>query len=113
MVGYVAAIAVGIVDFSPVADAGWFAVPVPGRFWFSFEPVAILTFTAIHITAAIESVGDISGITSAEGRTPTEDEVTGGLFVDGIGELDRRTVRRVPAPRLSLRTSASSTSPAL
>jgi len=85
MVGYVAAIAVGIVDFSPVADAGWFAVPVPGRFGFSFEPVAILTFTAIHITAAIESVGDISGITSAEGRTPTEDEVTGGLFVDGIG----------------------------
>jgi NCS2 family nucleobase:cation symporter-2 len=85
VVGYLAAIAIGIVDFSPVAQAGWFAVPVPGRFGFSFEPIAILTFTAIHITAAIESVGDISGITAAEGRNPRDEEITGGLFVDGIG----------------------------
>lgn len=85
MVGYVAAIALGVVDFSPVAQAGWFALPTPGRFGFQFEPIAILTFTAIHITAAIESIGDISGITAAEGRTPTDEEVRGGLFVDGIG----------------------------
>jgi NCS2 family nucleobase:cation symporter-2 len=84
-VGYVAAIALGVVDFSPVAEAGWFALPVPGKFGFSFEPVPILTFTAIHITAAIESIGDISGITAAEGRTPTDEEISGGLFTDGLG----------------------------
>ncbi|WP_135822116.1 uracil-xanthine permease family protein [Halostella litorea] len=84
-VGYVAAIALGVVDFSAVGQAGWFAVPTPGRFGFSFEPVAILTFTAIHITAAIESIGDITGITAAEGRNPDDDEITGGLFVDGLG----------------------------
>ena len=84
-VGYVAAVPLGLVDFSPVAEAGWFAVPVPGRFGFSFEPIAILTFTAIHVTAAIESVGDISGITAAEGRNPRNEEITGGLFVDGLG----------------------------
>lgn len=85
VVGYVAAIALGVVDFSPVVQAGWFALPTPGRFGFQFEPIAILTFVAIHITAAIESIGDISGITAAEGRTPTDEEVRGGLFVDGIG----------------------------
>jgi len=85
LVGYVVAIALGVVDFSPVADAAWFAVPQPGRFGFSFEPIAILTFTAIHITAAIESIGDISGITAAEGRNPDDDEISGGLFVDGLG----------------------------
>jgi NCS2 family nucleobase:cation symporter-2 len=84
VVGYAAAIAVGIVDFTPVAEAGWFALPEPGRFGFQFEPIAILTFTAIHITAAIESIGDISGITAAEGRNPTDREVSGGLFVDGV-----------------------------
>ncbi len=84
-VGYVAAIAAGVVDFSAVGQASWFAVPVPGKFGFSFEPVPILTFTAIHITAAIESIGDITGITAAEGRNPTDDEISGGLFVDGIG----------------------------
>lgn len=92
VVGYVAAVAIGfagiapgIVDFSPVADAGWFALPVPGRFGFAFEPIAVLTFIAIHITAAIESVGDMSGITSAEGRNPDDEEIRGGLLVDGIG----------------------------
>lgn len=84
VVGYIAAIPIGIVDFSPVAEAGWFAVPVPGRFGFAFEPVAILTFTALFITAAIESVGDISGITAAEGRNPTDREVKGTLFTDGV-----------------------------
>ncbi|WP_306061767.1 uracil-xanthine permease family protein [Natronococcus wangiae] len=85
VVGYVAAIAIGIVDFAPVAEAGWFAVPVPGRFGFAFEPIAILTFTALFITAAIESVGDMSGITAAEGRNPKHEEIRGGLFVDGFG----------------------------
>ncbi|UHQ96182.1 uracil-xanthine permease family protein [Natrinema halophilum] len=85
VVGYIAAVALGVVDFSTVADAGWFALPIPGRFGFQFEPVAILTITAIHITAAIESIGDMSGITAAEGRNPDNDEISGGLFVDGLG----------------------------
>ncbi|WP_265108583.1 uracil-xanthine permease family protein [Halosolutus halophilus] len=85
VVGYVVAVAIGIVDFSTVADASWFALPVPGRFGFAFEPIAVLTFTAIHITAAIESIGDMSGITAAEGRTPDDSEIRGGLFVDGLG----------------------------
>lgn len=84
-VGYLAAIAIGIVDFTPVAETNWFALPVPGRFGFAFEPVAILTFTALFITAAIESIGDMSGITAAEGRNPKEREIRGGLFVDGFG----------------------------
>jgi NCS2 family nucleobase:cation symporter-2 len=85
VVGYAVAIGLGVVDMSPVAEAGWFALPQPGRFGFQFEPIAILTFIAIHITAAIESIGDISGITAAEGRNPTDEEVSGGLFVDGLG----------------------------
>ncbi|MFC4541450.1 uracil-xanthine permease family protein [Halosolutus amylolyticus] len=85
VVGYVAAVAIGIVDFTAVAEASWFALPIPGRFGFAFEPIAILTFTAIHITAAIESIGDMSGITAAEGRNPDDSEIRGGLFVDGIG----------------------------
>ncbi|WP_049989108.1 uracil-xanthine permease family protein [Natrinema salifodinae] len=85
VVGYAAAIAIGIVDFGAVANASWFALPRPGRFGFSLEPIAILTFVAIHITAAIESIGDMSGITAAEGRNPDDSEIRGGLIVDGLG----------------------------
>ncbi|ELY57724.1 uracil-xanthine permease family protein [Natronolimnohabitans innermongolicus] len=84
VVGYVAAIAFGLVDFSPVGDAALFAVPEPTRFGFEFEPVAIVTFAFLFLVSAMETVGDMSGVTAAEGRNPTNDEFRGGLFNDGI-----------------------------
>ncbi|GGL51208.1 uracil-xanthine permease family protein [Halocalculus aciditolerans] len=82
-VGYVAAVAIGIVNFAPVANAAWFAVPVPGRFGFEFHPVPIVTFAFLFLVSAMETVGDMSSVTSAEGRTPTHEEFRGGLFTDG------------------------------
>ena len=42
VVGYGVAVALGVVDFGPIADAAWFAVPRPGEFGFAFEPVSRL-----------------------------------------------------------------------
>ncbi|WP_162224369.1 uracil-xanthine permease family protein [Halorussus amylolyticus] len=83
-VGYVVALPLGLVDFSPVADAAWFAVPRPGAFGFSFEPVPIVTFAFLFLVSAMETVGDMSGITAAEGRNPDSEELRGGLFTDGL-----------------------------
>ena len=83
-VGYAAAVALGVVNFAPVADAGWFAIPSPGQFGFGIEPVAIVTFGFLFLVSAMETVGDMAGITAAEGRTPSEDEFTGGIFADGF-----------------------------
>jgi NCS2 family nucleobase:cation symporter-2 len=33
----------------------------------------------------METVGDMSGVTAAEGRNPTHEEFRGGLFTDGLG----------------------------
>lgn len=83
-IGYVVAVALGVVDFSPVAQANWFAVPRPGEFGFAFEPVPIVTFAFLFLVSAMETVGDMSGVTAAEGRTPTHEEFRGGLFTDGL-----------------------------
>ncbi|NHN59601.1 MULTISPECIES: uracil-xanthine permease family protein [Halorussus] len=83
-VGYVAAVALGLVNFAPVADAAWFAVPRPGAFGFAFEPVPVVTFAFLFLVSAMETVGDMSSITAAEGRNPTHDEFRGGLFTDGL-----------------------------
>ncbi|MFC4439100.1 MULTISPECIES: uracil-xanthine permease family protein [Natrialbaceae] len=84
VVGYAAAVALGLVDFSPVGDAAWVAVPSPTRYGFEFEPIAIVTFAFLFLVSAMETVGDMSGVTAAEGRSPSEEEVRGGLFTDGI-----------------------------
>ncbi|MFC7165303.1 nucleobase:cation symporter-2 family protein [Halospeciosus flavus] len=83
-VGYVAALVIGIVNFAPVAEAAWFAIPQPGRFGFSVEPVPVVTFAFLFLVSAMETVGDMSSVTSAEGRTPDDEEFRGGLFTDGL-----------------------------
>lgn len=83
-VGYAGALAIGIVDFGPVGEAAWIALPSPGRFGFAFEPVPIVTFAFLFLVSAMETVGDMSGITAAEGRTPTDGEFRGGLLNDGL-----------------------------
>jgi NCS2 family nucleobase:cation symporter-2 len=82
--GYVVAIAFGIVDFTPFYEAAWIAVPNPGRFGFSFELIPLLTFAFLFLVSGMETIGDMSGITAAEGRTPSEDEFRGGIFADGF-----------------------------
>ncbi|WP_122091265.1 uracil-xanthine permease family protein [Halalkalicoccus subterraneus] len=83
-VGYVAAIALGLVDFMPVADAAWITIPTPGEFGFSFEPIPLVTFAFLFFVSGMETIGDMSGITAAEGRNPTADEFRGGIFADGF-----------------------------
>ncbi|QLC32842.1 purine permease [Halarchaeum sp. CBA1220] len=80
----VTGVAPGLVDFGPVGAAAWFAVPQPGRFGFSIQPVPVITFAFLFLVSAMETVGDMSSVTSAEGRTPTDEEFRGGLFTDGL-----------------------------
>lgn len=83
-VGYVAAIALGVVSFQPIVDAAWFALPEPGRFGFSIEPIAIVTFAFLFMVSSMETIGDMTGITAAEGRNPETREFRGGIFADGF-----------------------------
>jgi len=84
VLGYAVAVAAGLVSFAPVTGASWFAVPRPGAFGFAFEPVPIVTFAFLFLVSAMETVGDMSSITAAEGRTPSHEEFRGGLFTDGL-----------------------------
>ncbi len=82
--GYAAAIALGVVDFSPFYDAAWFEIPTPGEFGFAIEPIPLLTFMFLFLVSGMETIGDMTGITSAEGRNPTDEEFRGGIWADGF-----------------------------
>lgn len=84
VVGYIAAVLLGIVDFSPIRDAAWIEIPSPGEYGFAFEPIALLTFGFLFVVSAMETVGDMTGITAAEGRNPTKKELRGGISADGV-----------------------------
>jgi NCS2 family nucleobase:cation symporter-2 len=84
VVGYVAALVLGVVDLSSVASAGWITVPVPLKYGLAFEPSAILTVAFLYIITGVESIGDISGTVAATGRDATDTEFRGGLIADGV-----------------------------
>ena len=84
--GYLVAIPMGMVNFSNIAKASWFAIPSPMHFGFEINVAAILGIMLMSVVSAIETVGDISGVTKGgAGREATDKELSGGTFADGLG----------------------------
>ncbi len=84
--GYVVAILMGLVDFGRVGKAAWFAMPNPMHFGFEINAAAVIGMCLMAVVSAIETVGDISGITrGGAGREATDRELSGGTYADGAG----------------------------
>ncbi len=88
IVGYLLALPMGMVNLAIVSEAGWFALPRPFRYGLVFDTTAIIGMCLIAVVSAIETVGDISGITrGGAGREATDREITGGTMADGVGTV--------------------------
>ena len=81
--GYIVSLPLGLVDFSPVAQAPWLAVPsftAP-----SFSLPAILFILPVAIAPAIEHIGDVLAISSVTGNDYLRDPgIHRTLLGDGI-----------------------------
>jgi len=88
--GYFYAIAVGMLDTASIVTswerAASFAPPKPFEFGIDFSIAAIIGFCLMAFVSAVETVGDVSGITKGgAGREATDDEIRGATFADGFG----------------------------
>lgn len=75
-----------VLNWNKVAEASWFAIPklVPVKIVFDLR--AILPVMIMFIVTAVETVGDISGVTEGGmGREATDTELSGGVICDGLG----------------------------
>lgn len=86
IVGYIVAYFAGMVSFNNVGNAAFFTVPSPLHFGLDFTFAAIIGFCAMSFVSAVETVGDVSGITrGGAGREATDKEIKGATYADGIG----------------------------
>ena len=86
IVGYIVAYSLGMVSFANVGRAAVFALPNPMHFGFEFSLAAVIGFCLMAFISAIETVGDVSGITKGgAGREATDVEITGATWADGLG----------------------------
>ena len=66
IVGYIAAIIFGLIDFTPVVDAPWFAWPAFVKPEFCWE--AIIFMVPVAIAPVIEHIGDVYAINEVAGK---------------------------------------------
>jgi xanthine permease len=84
--GYVVAYLMGAVSFAGVGRAASFAFPEPFKFGFELNWAIIIGMCLMAFVSAVETVGDVSGITKGgAGREATDKEITGATFADGLG----------------------------
>jgi NCS2 family nucleobase:cation symporter-2 len=90
LVGYFYAMLMGMVTVEGIA-ASWnraapIAFPSPFKYGFELSFAAIIGFCLMAFVSAVETVGDVSGITKGgAGREATDKEITGATYADGFG----------------------------
>jgi NCS2 family nucleobase:cation symporter-2 len=90
IVGYILAIFLGQVNFTPVADAKVFALPIPFRSGLvpSFKLLPILSMAIMVVVSGIETMGHVNGMTMAVwDRQAANSETQGALLADGFGNI--------------------------
>lgn len=86
--GYLVALCFGLVDFSGVAAASLFQLPRPLHFGLEFEPSSCVAMGILFAINAVQAIGDFSATTiGAMDRTPTDEELKGGIFGYGLGNI--------------------------
>ncbi|WP_435274000.1 uracil-xanthine permease family protein [Psychrobium sp. nBUS_13] len=84
--GYVVAYGLGMVNFANVGKAAVFAAPKVLPFGIEFTVAAVLGICLMAFISAIETVGDVSGITKGGAdREATDTEIKGATYADGLG----------------------------
>ena len=85
IVGYILALCMGMIDFSPLKGCSIIAIPKFLPFSPEFRLGPTLSVIAIFLVSATETIGDTSALaSSALGRNATEKEISGSIACDGF-----------------------------
>ena len=85
VVGYIICIPLGMVDFSLVNEAKWFALPNIFEYGINFDLKNVIAFIPAYIVTTIETVGCLATICQVS-KIKADDKIIGrGVLSDGIG----------------------------
>ncbi len=86
LVGYAAATALGMVDFSSVANTtSIVSIPQVLHFKIEFVPAACVSLAIVYIVNSVQTIGDLTSTTmGGMDRIPTDTELQGGIITQGL-----------------------------
>lgn len=102
LAGYIVAMFFGLVDFSPVHQAGWVQIIKPFHFGIEFEPSSIITMAILYIINSVQAIGDLTATTTGGlDREPTPQELSGGIIGNGLGSMLGACIGGLPTATFS------------
>ncbi|MCD1278953.1 purine permease [Psychrobacter sp. CCUG 69069] len=105
MLGLLAAMFMGRIDFSLVAEAAFFTVPIPFKYGFGFDWQAFIPVAFMYIITSIETSGDLTATSMISGepiKGPLyEKRIKGGVLGDGINSLIAAVFNTFPVTTFS------------
>ena len=95
--GYILSVILGLVSFSGIGEAAWFAVPKPFAFGVKFDLGYILMFVLLYFIVAVQMIGDFNvSCMGGLDREPTPDEIGGGATANGITSIISAVLNSFP-----------------
>jgi NCS2 family nucleobase:cation symporter-2 len=86
--GYIVALCFGMVDFSDIGVAAWFALPQPLHFGISFDFSSCVALGLLFAINSIQAIGDFTATTvGGFDREPTDRELQGGIIAYGVSNI--------------------------
>ena len=86
--GYILAVVMGLVDFSNIGTAGWFAVAPPMHFGIKFDATACISMAILVVANSLQTIGDLSSLTMGGfDRMPSDRELQGGIMAQSAGAV--------------------------
>ena len=105
MLGLIAAIFLGRIDFSLVSQAPLFTLPQPFKFGFGFEWQAFIPIAFMYVITSIETSGDLTATSMISGepiKGPVyEKRIKGGVLGDGVNSLIAAVFNTFPVTTFS------------
>lgn len=87
LIGYIACIPLGLVDFTAVKEASWISLPKILEYGVAFDLKAVIAFVPAYFVASIGTVGCLKAIGEVSQVDLKEKRVGAGVLADGIGSM--------------------------
>lgn len=87
LVGYAVSYPLGLLDFTPVAEASWFSLPRIFEYGVKFNITALLAFIPAYLVTTIETVGVLIAVEEACEVKTSSARVSKGILADGVGSF--------------------------
>lgn len=90
LVGYLACIPIGLVDFTPIKEASWIGlpgVPVILEHGIKFSLAGVAPFIIAYLVTTIETVGCLIAIGEASDIKTSSEQLSKGVLADGLGSF--------------------------